>query len=144
MQPRIKGAVIICFALFLILFIFTSNSYCDMLLKNNNDFKSIPGPTLLYPTTDDIVLAGRDYLEFKWIRNHFVETDYFDFRLYKGYNTTEPNLILKEKIPSDTYPIKVPSALFESNQVYTWVLVQVFISGEKSDRSFSSFKIIKK
>jgi hypothetical protein len=115
-----------------------------MLLKNKNDFKSISGPRFLSPTTNDIALAGKDYLEFKWIRARFVETDYFDFRLYKGYNTTEPNLILKQKIPSDTYPIRVPATLFENNQVYTWVLVQVFINGQKSSVSFSSFKIIKK
>lgn len=144
MQHRINGEVIIYLVAFLILSFFTSNAYCDMLLKNNNDFKSIPGPNLLYPTTNDIVLTGKDKLEFKWMRTDFVNTGHFDFRLYKGYNTTEGNLIFKQNFSLREYPIKVPAALFENNQVYTWVLVQVFISGEKSDRSSSVFKIIGK
>lgn len=132
MRRRIKGEVIICLAAFLILSVFTSGAYCDMLLENNNDFKSVPGPNLLSPTTNDIVLTGKDKLEFKWMRTDFVNTGHFDFRLYKGYNTTEPNLIFKQNFSLREYPIKVPAALFENNQVYTWVLVQVFINGEKA------------
>jgi len=105
---------------------------------------SISGPTLLYPITDNIVLSGKDYLEFKWIRYYFVQTEYFDFRLYKGYNTIAANLIFKQKFTSNEYPISIPKALFEENQVYTWVLVLLFYDGRKSDKSFSSFKIIKK
>jgi hypothetical protein len=135
-------AIIIYLALFSILSIFVSDSYCDTWFRG--DPQSIAGPILLYPITDDIVLSGKDYLEFKWIRNYFVQTEYFDFRLYKGYNTTAANRIFKQSFSSNEYPIRIPVALFEENQVYTWVLVLVFYDGRKSDKSFSSFKIIKK
>jgi hypothetical protein len=108
----------------------------------NHDF--FPGSYLLYPVTDHIDLAGKEYLEFKWERGALAFTDCFDFRIYKGYDTVGANLIFKQRFSPAEYPVKVPSSMFEINQVYTWVLVQVFTSGQKSDRSHSSFKIIKK
>ncbi|MFA5145321.1 MAG: hypothetical protein WC723_04895 [Candidatus Omnitrophota bacterium] len=138
-----KTAAVFCWALFLILSVSTPDSYCG-LPRNNNSRFSRPGPRLLFPVTDDIVLSGKDHLEFKWTRDHLAQTDHFYFRLYKGYNTTAGNLAFKQDYSIDEYPISIPAALFENGQVYTWVLIQVFIGGEKSDRSFSSFKIIKK
>jgi len=135
-------ATIIYLVLFSILSVFASVAYCDTWPRD--DFRSMPGPTLLYPITDNIVLSGKDYLEFKWIRTYFVQTGYLDFRLYKGYNTTAANRIFKQKFSSNEYPIRLPAALFEEGQVYTWVLVQISFDGTKSDKSFSSFKIIKK
>ncbi|MDD5155052.1 MAG: hypothetical protein PHF11_01005 [Candidatus Omnitrophica bacterium] len=137
-----KVAAVICLVLFLSPPLLIPDLYCSVLMKD--DFRSMPGPTLLYPVTDDIVLSGKDHLEFKWIRTRFAETDYFDFRLYRGYNATGQNLILKDKVDSANYPFRVPASLFENNRVYTWVLVQVLRDGEKSDRTFSSFKIVKK
>jgi hypothetical protein len=34
--------------------------------------------------------------------------------------------------------------MFETGQVYTWVLVLVFDTGEESDPSYSPFRIIQK
>ncbi len=141
MPLKIKTTVIIYPALFLILLLFSSVSYCDMSLRDRGNFGSVPGPTLLFPVTDDIALNGKGHLEFKWSRGNFVDTDHFEFRLYKGYNAIGSTLILKENIPTDTYPIRVPASQFEVNQVYTWSLVQVFTDGEKSGPSFGSFKI---
>jgi hypothetical protein len=142
MGDRIKVVIIIYFVAFFTLAVFACASSSGIMESRLFDF--IPGPTLLYPVTNGIVLDGKDFLEFKWIIRDFIETDYFDFRLYRGYNTTAANLIFKERFPLRQYPIKIPANLFEANQVYTWVLVQVFIGGRKSDRSTSSFKIIKK
>ena len=103
--------------------------------------ENYPGPRLFYPVTDDIDLKGEAYLEFKWERPNFTDVRNYDFRLYKGYNTTESGLILKKSVATDEYPIKIESSTFEANQTYTWVLVQVAFDGRKSDKSFSSFKI---
>ena len=106
--------------------------------------QSFPGPELFYPVTDNVDLKGVLYLEFKWRRNDSVYTRNYDFRLYKGYQTIASNLILKKIISTDEYPFKVESLVFDLNQVYTWVLRQITFDGRKSDKSFSSFKIIKK
>lgn len=135
-------AAIICLVLFSVSPAFIRNSYSRINLGIG--IESVPGQTLLYPTIGDIDLSGKDYLEFRWIRTDLAGTDYFDFRLYKGYNTVESNLILKKQFPSNTFPIEIPASTFEKGQVYSWVLVQVFLGGRKGDKSFSSFKIINK
>lgn len=106
--------------------------------------QSFPGPYLLYPVTDNIDLSGSGYLEFKWRRTYFTYTDYYEFRLYHGYQAIAGNLIFKERINIDNYPFKLSAQSMEEGKVYTWVLVQVLNDGRKSDKSFSPFRIIKK
>jgi len=103
-----------------------------------------PGPDLFYPVTNDINLESKGYLEFKWRRSDFYSTRSYDFRLYKGYQTTLPNLLIKKSIAIGEYPYRIPSDNLEEGEVYTWVLIQVLTDGRKSDKSFSSFRIIKK
>ncbi|MDD5729827.1 MAG: hypothetical protein PHN57_01670 [Candidatus Omnitrophica bacterium] len=114
----------------------------DDLTRGNLSFAA--GPDLLYPVTDKITLSGKDSLEFKWIARNLVQTRYFDFRLYKGYNTIEKNLIFKKQLNTGENTVKLASSMFEVNQVYTWTLMQVFLGGDKSEKSYSPFKIIKK
>ena len=116
----------------------------DFSLATGGFSESFPGPDLFYPVSDNISLGGNPYLEFKWRRTSFGSTGSYDFRLYKGYQTTAANLIMKKRLSIEDYPFKVASRDLELNQVYTWVLVQILNSGKKSDKSFSSFKIIKK
>ena len=104
----------------------------------------VPGPTLLYPTSEHIKLSGKDDLEFRWERTDLIETDHFIFKLYKGYNMSEPGMVVRIDFGVDTYPIKVSVQKLEINQVYTWSLQQVLLGGLKSDRSFSTFKITEK
>jgi hypothetical protein len=104
----------------------------------------MPAPTLLYPVTDKISLEGSDFLEFRWKRTDIVRTSYYELRLYKGYQTIASTLIFKQRYSRDEYPVRLPASRFEENQVYTWSLRQIFFNGEKSDRAFSPFKIIKK
>jgi hypothetical protein len=54
------------------------------------------------------------------------------------------NLIVKEELPQDSSTYKADSGLLIDGQVYTWSLVRVTGAGYKSDRSFNSFKIIRK
>jgi hypothetical protein len=142
MKQEMKSMILICLVLFLTLPVFNGFAYCNVLQGINSEF--ISGPTLLYPTTDNISLARKEYLQFKWEMADQAQTDYFDFRLYKGYNTSEENLLFKQHFSTDAYPIQVPASQFEKGQVYTWVLVQVYLGGKKSDKGFSSFKIIDK
>ena len=105
---------------------------------------NLPEPRLIFPITETVVLTGKTDLEFKWGGEYAVTVDHYDFRLYKGYNTVEANLLLKEQISSQLNTIKINIDKFEDGQVYTWALKQVSLGGEKSDASFDSFKVIKK
>ncbi|MDP3142664.1 MAG: hypothetical protein Q8N14_01770 [Candidatus Omnitrophota bacterium] len=102
----------------------------------------VPEPRLTYPIYEEVNLAG-DFLEFRWW-NDIAGMRYFDFRLYKGYNMYEQDLIYKERLPQDVSSIKIKADLFEDNQVYTWSLLQISLSGQKSDKSFNSFRVFKK
>jgi hypothetical protein len=136
---KIKIFLAACFALGLMA-LCVQSSYAG----RNTSFSCEAGPMLFYPVTENIDLAGKGYLEFRWWRVELVWTDHFIFKLYKGYNTTGDNLIFKQDYSGWDYPVKLPASQFEVGQVYTWVLQQVFKGGKKSDRSSSSFKIIKK
>jgi hypothetical protein len=104
-------------------------------------FNFIPAPWLLEPASDSVNLAGKESLEFKWKPDLSVNTDYYDFRLYKGYDMLASTLILKQRVTSNEFSFKIKSDIFETGQTYTWSLRRVILSGEKSDRSFSSFKV---
>ncbi|MCX5706652.1 MAG: hypothetical protein NTW13_03165 [Candidatus Omnitrophica bacterium] len=106
-------------------------------------FNAPPEPRLLYPITDEVILTGKDFLEFRW-RSNFFEADHFIFRIYKGYNMYAAGLVYKEEIKASESSIQVKADLFSDGQVYTWSLIQVSNSGCKSDKNFNSFKIIKK
>lgn len=135
MKRQITIAILAIFILSLILPAFASQ------LKE--PFRFPPAPRLVYPISDEVVLSGKDFLEFKWLIRDFIDIDHYEFRLYKGYDMYASNLALKEQLPSDASSTKVKSEFFEENQVYTWSLRQVLNGGEKSDRSFQSFKVIK-
>ncbi|MCX5715726.1 MAG: hypothetical protein NTV07_02480 [Candidatus Omnitrophica bacterium] len=72
-----------------------------------------------------------------------MSRDYYDFRLYKGYNFLESALINKQQVPSDIYIVRLRADMFDDGQVYTWSLKQVYDNGNKSQRSFQSFKVKK-
>jgi len=142
MKYGMRIGVIFYLAVFLVLPALINDSYGGSHIGVGDEY--VPAEVLLYPTTDDINLSGKNYLEFRWIRTDLARTDYFDFRLYKGYNTVQSSLIFKKQFSSNVFPIEIPASLFENGQVYSWVLVQVFFDGRKGDKSFSSFKIINK
>jgi hypothetical protein len=104
----------------------------------------VPPPVLLSPSTEDVDLTGKDILEFKWSPHEGIRgiREYYDFRLYKGYNTVESTLILKERLSGDTYQYNLAADKFEEGQTYTWTLRQVYSRLLKSDPSHASFKII--
>ena len=107
----------------------------------------VPRPRLLSPSTEEVDLSGKEKLEFKWSPHERVRAGsgsrYFDFRLYKGYQMVEANLLLKERVPGNKHTISLDAGLFEDGQVYTWSLRRVYKGIGKSDRSINTFKIIK-
>jgi hypothetical protein len=140
MKNGIIIAAVLFFVFSLIAPVFAQN-FRRVTPPGSSDFQ--PGPLLLYPLGREVDLSGADSLEFKWERDA-VDTSYFIFRLYKGYGMYESNLILKEEVTSSRISTRVKSDVFENGQVYTWSLVRVVFTGNKTDKSFSSFKVIKK
>ncbi len=126
-------------AIALVFFIFTPLYAYSVRIDT---FDTPPEPRLLYPISDKVELTGKDFLEFKWI-NDYTQTGNYVFRIYKGYNTYESGLINKQSIGRGENSVKIKSDFFENGQVYTWSLMQVDLSGRKSERSFNSFKVIK-
>ncbi|MDO8662700.1 MAG: hypothetical protein Q7K98_05725 [Candidatus Omnitrophota bacterium] len=102
-----------------------------------------PEPRLLYPIYDTAILFGNNPLEFRWF-NTYIGTDHFIFKIYRGYSMYESALIYKQNISPGESSIKIKADLFDDSQIYTWSLIRVAFGGEKSDKSFNSFKVIKK
>lgn len=104
-----------------------------------------PEPWLLSPISETVDLTGKDTLTFKWRPDPgpLLLRKYYDFRLYKGYQTFESTQILKKQVDPNTYSIVLDAGLFEDGQVYTWTLRQVYCDIRKSDAAYNSFKVIK-
>ncbi len=139
-----KDKLKFCLVVFLYLFLVLLADHHLCYARGGRDFVSMPGPTLLYPATENIDLKSGPFLEFRWERVNTVWADHYDFKLYKGYQTMQANLLVKKQLSTDDYPFKLDAANLEVNQVYTWSLTQVYSDGKKSDRAFASFTIIKK
>jgi hypothetical protein len=105
----------------------------------------VPEPRLLSPVTETVDLTGKDILKFRWSPHEGSRFDrkYYDLRIYKGFDMVQSTLIYKQKVYAGTYEMDVPSDLFESGSVYTWSLRQIYRGGNKSWRSFYSFRVIK-
>jgi len=106
----------------------------------------VPKPRLLEPIVDEVDLAGKKSLLFRWSphEGRSFGRSYYDFRLYKGYQMLEGTRVLKRRVPPKEYQTAVEAGKFEKGQAYTWSLRQVYRGTGKSDRSVSSFKVIKK
>jgi hypothetical protein len=107
----------------------------------------VPQPRLLSPAGEEVDLAGKDKLEFRWSPHENMRpgpgTRYYDFRLYKGYQMLESTLLLKKRVPGRERGISLEADMFKAGQVYTWSLRNVYKGTGKSDRSASSFKVVK-
>ncbi len=110
---------------------------------DDNSFNNSFAPRLKYPRNNIAVLTADAPLKFSWW-NDVMDTRGFILKVYKGYNMYAASLMLKEELLQDASSFSVKSSLFNDGQVYTWSLVRVSGGGYKSDRSFNSFKVIKK
>lgn len=104
----------------------------------------VPDPRLLAPISAKVDLTGRDSLEFKWspFEGQQWLRKYYDFRIYKGRNMVEANIIYRKHVDPATYSVVLGSDLFQEGQVYTWSLRQVYDS-DKSAEVYNSFTVIK-
>ncbi len=105
----------------------------------------VPVPRILQPYLDTYDLSGKSELVFKWSPHEGNQTqrDYYDFRLYKGYEVFESTRIYKTRTPPRQWSLALSADMFENGQVYTCTLRQVYTGSLKSWRAFQSFRIIK-
>jgi len=108
-----------------------------------NDYDDPIPPRLRYPINELAVLPPGEPLKFSWW-NDVTDTRKFILKIYKGYNMYADNLIVREELPQSAAIYNASSALFNDGQVYTWSLIRVTGAGYKSDRSFNSFKVVRK
>jgi hypothetical protein len=137
MANRMIIIVLIC------LFLFSGVSVSSAYMPGRDVFSNhIPQPVLKEPITDKVDLSGRSELIFRWSphEGNISQRKHYDFRLYKGYQMIESNLILQDNVSPNKHQIAVSADTFKVNQVYTWSLRQTYRAG-KSRRSSSSFTI---
>lgn len=98
------------------------------------------------PVGMTVDLRGADGVLFKWswIEGDRMQRQYYDFRVYKGYDTVESTLIYKEEVARDTDSVFLKSGMFDDGQTYTWTIRQRYYGMAKSVRSYASFRVIKK
>jgi hypothetical protein len=106
----------------------------------------VPEPRLLSPTTEQVDLTGQTSLVFEWspFEGDITRRDYYDFRVYKGYNRVAENLIFKEKVSKSSHKMDLNADRFENGQVYTWSVRQVYMNGSKSRKAAASFKAVRR
>ena len=106
----------------------------------------VPVPRILQPYLDTYDITGKKVLEFKWSphEGNPTQRDYYDFRLYKGYEVVESTRIYKIRVNPRQWSLALSAEIFKDGQVYTCTLRQVYIGSLKSRRAVQSFKIIKK
>lgn len=130
-------------ALFFVLFLTEAIFASNLNFTGSRGLFDTPGePRLRYPITSKVILIGQDFLEFKWW-NGSIRGSQFIFKIYKGYKMNADSLIYQQTLSADALSVKVKSELFEDGQIYTWSLVQVSLGGQKSDKSFNSFRVFK-
>ena len=137
---------------FWILFIlmFAAPAFADsrvgLSMNVGGSLNHVPEPRLVSPTSEEVDLTGRPSLLFEWspFEGDITRREYYDFRIYKGYNRVEENLIYKEKVFKSSYKTDLNADRFQNGQVYTWSVRQVYMNGSKSRKATSSFKVIKR
>lgn len=140
-MPNLKRYLLVIFFVFSFVASLFAGGFSSM--RSIGPFNDFPGPQLLYPVRENIELTGKDFLEFKWL-NDYSSTDHFIFKIYTGYNMYTTGLVYKQDVPSNASSVAIKSGLFQDGQVYTWAVVRVTLAGYKSDKSSSSFTVIKK
>ena len=98
-------------------------------------------PYLIFPCTENISLKDKEVLRFRWRPSSLAYIRGYELRLYRGFQTTVEHILLNEHIdrPVRSYPI--PVEIFEEGDTFSWVLTEILLGGEKSDRGYCSFEI---
>jgi hypothetical protein len=104
---------------------------------------SVPPPFVIYPS-EEADITGKDVLTFKWRTPGSFDIDRVEFKLYKGYVTSDSNLIFKQDVDPFQSCVDVKADLLQDGQTYTVYLRSISQEGYKSDKVFNSFVVIKK
>lgn len=106
---------------------------------------SIPAPRLVYPSTDTIDLTGKETLRFEWspFEGSRTSRKYYDLRIYRTYEMLESTLLYKERVDPGYFAVELDASMFETGQVYTWGVRQVYEVEGKSRRNIHSFMVIR-
>lgn len=104
----------------------------------------VPQPRLLYPRLYEVSMQPGTGLEFRWSPHEgsAVQRDYYDFRLYKGYQMLASTLLFKKRVSPRDFSITLGPEYFADGGIYTWSLRQVYTGSVKSRKSTQSFKVI--
>lgn len=138
MKNKVEILVTIAFVLLFVMPILAR----DFSSNSARPFDKPLEPHLVYPV-NDVVSVTQDDLVFKWWHAS-IGIDRFEFNLYKDSDMVNDNLIFKQVLPFNISSLSLSANMFENNQVYTWSLRQVANNGVKSDKSFITFRVIKK
>jgi len=130
------SVLIVFFSLFISFFFIPDPVWC-----RSNTAEIPVAPRLIYPLAEEVELSSPT-LEFKWWHAD-IKIDRFEFKLYKGGGSTG-EVVVEKILPFNVSSFQVESSLLENNQTYTWSLRQVADNGLKSEKSFITFRVIKK
>jgi hypothetical protein len=105
-----------------------------------------PQVRIISPDDKTVDLTGQEclVLHWSWIEGDRMERQYYDVRIYRGYDMLESTLIFKIQTAPDADRICVRSDLFANGGIYTWSIRQRYIGLAKSRRSYASFGVIKR
>lgn len=133
----------ICFIVLSLIFLTTGNSFA---LNPSEVLGYVPQPKLIEPTGEQVDLTGKVGLTFSWGKHIGMNGlgKYYDFKLYKGTDIVEANLIFKERVTGDKYKLVLPVKIFEDKALYTWSLKLCYKIRGKSTRSLAAFQVVKK
>ncbi|MDI6605698.1 MAG: hypothetical protein QME65_00925 [Candidatus Omnitrophota bacterium] len=137
MKKKLALTVLMAFTLFFIPLAFAFD------LGAKNFFDNPLAANLVYPAKEEADLAGRDTLEFRWSDDCPIETEGYEFRLYKGYASNDANLISKENLSAHTNSFKISADKFEGGSIYTWSIRRIANGGRKSDLARNAFRVKK-
>ncbi|MBP7056549.1 MAG: hypothetical protein KBB52_06835 [Candidatus Omnitrophica bacterium] len=104
-----------------------------------------PQVRLISPVGVTVRVNSGEGILFKWswMEGNRLERQYYDFRIYKGYDMLESTLIYKARIPPDTDRVMIESGIFGEDGIYTWCVRQRYYGLARSRRSYASFKVVK-
>ena len=97
----------------------------------------LPAPRLVAP--GEIVELSEKGIEFRWTSQGGGNFDHYDFRLYRGTQTYEKNLVLQKDVPTRSTSVTIDTTNFAAGETYAWSLRSK--GARKSLSSFSIFKV---
>lgn len=105
----------------------------------------VPQPRLIRPLSEVVDLKHAKGLVFEWSSHELPARgrEYYQFKIYKGYQMYAANLYVKKKLSRGTTKIRIGADNFENGKVYTWVVRQRDNLHQWSSYSFHSFKVVK-